>query len=323
MRANWEARWGEYEDHMRAREASKRTIATKRWNIERFFSFLEELGIRELWEVDLSVLERYRQARYGYVNRYGRPDGPLTQMKYIEAVRGFFKYLEKTGKLAQDPAADFQYPRAPKRLPKDALTHEEMKKLLRQPDVGTLTGFRDRTIIEVFYSTGLRLGEFQRLELGDVDLEGGTVFVRLGKGKKDRVVPLGRIACLFLENYRHGIRPLLVCPWSGEVLFLSTRGNPLSDTRVAQMLVDYATAAGIEKRVSPHTLRRTFATALFRGGAKAAHVKDMMGHENFESLSAYLRLTILDLKEAHSKYHPREMDPGAKEARRNDDEPEE
>lgn len=308
MKPQWEALVAAYEDFLQVRGRADRTIRTRRWTLERFFDFLDEIGVREIWEVNASVLERFRESRYGFVNRFGKMDSPRTQAGYVMAVRGLFAFLKKTGRLQQDPAADFEYPRLPKTLPREALTHDEMKKMLAQADVRTLTGFRDRAILEFLYSTGLRFREFHRLEVGDVDLEGGSVFVREGKGRKDRVVPVGRVAALYLENYILGVRPLLACPWSGQVLFLSTRGLPLSDNRLDDVLKAYAAKAGIEKRVSAHTMRRTFATALFRGGAKAAHVRDMMGHETFESLSSYLRLTILDLKEAHARCHPREQE---------------
>jgi integrase/recombinase XerD len=175
--APWAALWADYETHLRVRHLSERTIDTKRWNILRFFAFLDELGLRSIHEVDRSVLERFRQARYEHVNQFGKMDGALAQAKYIETVRGLFAWAKKTGRIAQNPAVDFEYPRLPRRLPGATLTHEEMKRLLARPDVATPLGFRDRTILELLYSTGLRFKEFHGLEVGDLDLERGTVFV--------------------------------------------------------------------------------------------------------------------------------------------------
>lgn len=310
----WAQLWGEYERHLRVMQISEPTIESKRWNIARFFSFLDSLGVSTIFEVDRSVLERFRQARYEYVNKFGKQDGILAQVKYIETVRCFFAWAKSAGQIAQNPAADFALPRLPRRLPKETLNHEEMKKLLGACDVSNAIGFRDRTILEFLYSTGLRLKEFHKLDLGDLDLERGTVFVREGKGRKDRVVPVGKIAGLFLENYTKGIRPLFVAPWSEEALFLSSRGTRLSRNGLGVALQKSAKRAGIEKHVSTHALRRTFATALLIGGAKAAHVKDMLGHDGFQALSSYLNLTIRDLIEAHKKHHPRERDPGANAA---------
>jgi integrase/recombinase XerD len=307
----WKQIWEEYEQHLRVMQHSEATLETKRWNIERFFSFLDSVGVKTIFEVDRSLLERFRQNRYEYVNKFGKQDGILSQAKYIETVRCFFAWAKRTGRIAQNPAVDFDLPRLPRRLPKQTLTHDEMKKLLESCDVSNAIGFRDRTILEFLYSTGLRLKEFGKLDLEDLDLDRGTVFVREGKGRKDRVVPVGKIAGVFLENYVKGVRPLFLAPWSGDALFLSSRGRRLSRNGLGAALEKSAKRAGVEKHVSTHALRRTFATALLVGGAKAAHVKDMLGHEGFQALSSYLNLTIRDLIEAHKKYHPRERDPGA------------
>jgi integrase/recombinase XerD len=183
-----------------------------------------------------------------------------------------------------------------------------MKKLLKIPDTGTKEGYRDRAILEIFYSTGIRRGELLNLKKEDIDYEGGYLRVNQGKGSKDRVVPLGRIACKYAENYIKGIRPWFVNSREIPELFVGKKGYKLSNSGLGEIIKKYAVKSEIPKPISPHTFRRTCATEMIKNNANLMHVKEMLGHSSTEATQIYCNLSITDLKKAHAKYHPREKD---------------
>ena len=234
-----------------------------------------------------------------------------TQNQHLAALANFYCYLRQADYLPHDPTRDVEYARAPQRLPKAVLTVPEVKKLLQAPDVNTVLGYRDRTILEMLYTTGARRQELLNLTLDDLDLDGGLIMIRQGKGGKDRVVPIGKIATKFLETYLNGIRPELMryaADPNCKQLFTSLRGKVLGKNSLAAVVEKYARKAGIKTPVSPHTFRHTCATHMIRNRAGIRHVQEMLGHANLSSTEKYIRLTITDLKEAHSRFHPREKD---------------
>ena len=212
--------------------------------------------------------------------------------------------------LRQDPSRDIPYAKTPKRLPRSILTRKEMSKLLMAPDTHSLMGYRDRAMLEVFYSTGLRNSELGALKVEDVDTEEGFVRVNLGKGGKDRVVPLGKIACRYVENYIHSIRPHLVRGGDNRCLFLSLQGHQMARAVIASIVRRYARKAKLGKTVTPHSLRHTCATQMMRNKANLRHIQELLGHACLTTTQVYTSVTIADLKEAHQKYHPRERERG-------------
>lgn len=200
-------------------------------------------------------------------------------------------------------------PKLGDRLPKNILTKEEIKKILQAPNTSIHTGIRDRALVETLYSTGIRLSECINLNVYDIDYEGGHLRVNSGKGAKDRIVPLGKIASQYVQNYITGVRRLQL--ESGEDpgwLFLSKSGNKLCEDAVRDLIITATRRAGIEKHVTTHTFRRSCATEMIKNNANIMHVKEILGHEDISSTQRYAKLTIMDLKEAHRKYHPREKD---------------
>jgi site-specific recombinase XerD len=181
-------------------------------------------------------------------------------------------------------------------------------KILERIPGDTPVHLRDRAVLEVLYSSGLRRQELADLGLCSPDVEAGTLRVEEGKGGKGRIVPLGRSAGQWVSRYLVAARPALAGRREDPgALFLSKSGRPLNGNAVREIVRRWARAAGIAKEVSPHTLRRSCATGMIRNRANPAHVKDLLGHEDFASLDAYVRLEIADLKEAHRRFHPREQ----------------
>lgn len=303
-----------YRKHLQALNRRPKTVEQYIKWVQRFFDFAETQGVKTPADVTSANLIAYQKHLANLVNKKGRIFSVKVQNHHLIGIVLFLRYLCAEGILAHNPAQHVQYAKAPDRLPRDILSIAEIRKMLRAPDAHTVMGYRDRVIMEVFYSTGIRKQELLNLTVDDVNLESGILTIRQGKGGKDRVVPLGRIAAKCLETYINGIRPTLlqiatIERQSGQkALFLSMRGGPLSKNALAERIERYRRLAGIAHPVSPHTFRHTCATHMIRNRANIRHVQEMLGHVNLNTTQQYLHLTITDLKEAHHRFHPREKD---------------
>ena len=219
----------------------------------------------------------------------------------------FLKYLCDAGYLVSDPAKNIEYARQPKTLPRGILSPSEARKIMHAPDVKSVIGYRDRTILEVLYSSGIRKTELRKLTLDDVDYHDGFLRVK-GKGSKERIVPIGRIACRYLENYIKSVRPDLIKDPYNKTVFLSSRGNRLNHNAVWVLVKKYAKKAKIKKNVHCHTFRHTCATAMLKNKADIRIIQELLGHSSLNSTQVYTRVSITDLKQVHKRCHPREKD---------------
>jgi integrase/recombinase XerD len=233
-----------------------------------------------------------------------------TQRSYLNAVRSFFAFAVAERIVLIDPARNVELPKPGRRLPRGVLSPKEMRNLLRQPNLATYTGLRDRAILETFYSTGIRHIELLRLRICDVDLDRGYVTVLKGKFKKDRVVPLGKVAAHFIREYITKARPHMLpqADTPETHLFLSINGTPLASASLYGSFRRLAKLAGLEKRLFPHGIRHTCATAMLRGRADIRYIQQMLGHESLSSTQIYTHVEIGDLKRVHARSHPREID---------------
>jgi len=223
------------------------------------------------------------------------------------------RFLHEEGTIKKDPGEGVEYAIEPKRLPRSILTEAEIKKLLGTPDLSTVLGYRDRTILEMFYTNGIRRSELIDLLVPDCDLEDGTIRINSGKGAKDRIVPMGKVALKYLKHYLKDVRPYLVKNSEDDHVFLSERGRKISKCMLGLRLKGYVKKAGIDKNISVHTLRATCATHCLRGRSRKhqmhpRHLMELLGHSSMEALNPYLSVSIVDLKEAHSRCHPRERE---------------
>jgi len=230
---------------------------------------------------------------------------------HLYVLKGYYEFLFETNRILVNPAANLPPMRCPRPLPKGVLTAKQVVKLLQQPDVRTLFGFRDRVVLELLYSTGLRGLEVCRLAIYDVDLDDHTVTVRKGKGGKDRIVPVGRIATDYLREYLASVRPKMMTKMSSpkavERLFFSQRRRPLHPQMLYYMVRKNRQKAGLPKETSTHSLRHTCATEMLRGGASVRHVQEMLGHSQITTTQIYTRVVPLDLKKVHRKTSPCEQ----------------
>jgi integrase/recombinase XerD len=236
--------------------------------------------------------------------------GSLTREEYavaslsrkLSAVRMLFKFLVGEGVLKEDITELLPNPKKHRHLP-DFLTIEEMERFLSAPDLNTSLGKRDRALFELMYGSGLRVSEICSLPMTAVDCDEGYARV-FGKGSKERIVPVGRHASQAIRNYLHGGRPNLLKDGTGGELFLSIRGKAISRKMIWVLVKDYARKAGIEKNLSPHGLRHSFATHLLMGGADVRSVQEMLGHADIGTTQVYTQVEVERLLDEHANYHP-------------------
>ncbi len=224
-----------------------------------------------------------------------------SQARTLSALKGFHKFLRKEEAINDNPLGRLKAPRIVPRLP-SVLTAGEMESLLKQPDPSRPLGMRDRAMLELLYATGLRVSELISLSVNNVNLAVGYVRAR-GKGSKERIVPIGQAASRAIREYLEG--PRRTRPSFQGTLFLGKGGRKISRQGFWKILRKYARAAGIQKRITPHTLRHSFATHLLEGGADLRSVQSMLGHADIATTQVYTHLSREHLKALHQKYHPR------------------
>jgi len=284
---------------LEARKLSPATVALRRTGIASFLSFLAEVGVERFQDVSASVPGEYRMALQDSDLKANSVD------TYLRSVRVLFGFLAAENRLFENPFAGFSLA-----VPKTDLPHVidtgQVDRLLSMPSVREPVGLRDRAIMEILYGCGLRRAELVELTMFSPEPGEGTIRV-MGKGRKERVLPLGKHARLYLERYLDTARPALL-PTAADpdlnALWLSSRGGPLSGSCFARRFKDYVRTAGIDPDTSLHTLRRSCATHMLANGAHPLMVANMLGHEDLKTLSHYLRVSIAELKETHARSKP-------------------
>ena len=292
--------------YLQIRNYSPRTVSDYGYNLGSFFRFLEQKAITDVQGITTATLTDFQRWFYYQPTKRGQARGVVNQNLVLATVKSFFRFLKNEGFIHGNPAEAVEYAREPRSLPRNVLTPKEANRIIDSIDTTTALGYRDRTILEVFYATGVRNQELRNLTVADANLEEELLRVNGGKGGHDRVVPLSRVACKFLETYLKGIRPQLVGGKATDKLFVSFRGNPIDGHTVGDVVKKYARLASVKKHVTPHVWRHTCATHLVKNEANLRHVQDILGHRSLHTTERYLSLTITDLKEAHRKFHPRE-----------------
>jgi integrase/recombinase XerD len=295
---------------------SPRTVTTQATYFHRFGEFLAEAKITDVQSITAMTLTDFQRWLFYQPTVKGTARTVASQNRVLSTIKSFFMFLVQEGYLAHNPAQGLRLSREPDALPKNVMTTDEARKIIEAPDTHTLAGYRDRTLLEVLYATGIRKAELRNLTVADVNLEEELLRVNRGKGKRDRVVPLSRIACQYLENYIKAIRPELLQGRQADTLFISVHpGKPIGSHGVGVVIAKYVRLANVKKHVTCHLWRHTCATHLLKNNANLRHVQEMLGHKSLATTERYLRLTITDLKEAHRKFHPREQQERRKAAR--------
>jgi integrase/recombinase XerD len=290
---------------LRVRWYSKPLQKQARIVLLRFFDQLRQQGVSDLRLVREEHVTAYARSLQEPREPGAKPYALATQRSYLALVQRLFRFLLREGVLLRDPTVDLVLP-SWKKLPRALLNQAQSRRLVASPNPFTVRGKRDRAVLELLYGTAIRVGECERLDLRDVDLLRGQLFVRLGKGRKDRVVPLLGRAAEALDVYLRDARAELAHNPREQALFLTTRGTPLAVKRIQDLVRSHARAAGIKVRVTPYTLRHGCATHLLQNGADVRHVQKLLGHAQVQTTAIYTHVAPEDLRRAVEKAHPRE-----------------
>lgn len=288
-------------DHLLAeRGLSLHTVDSYAIDIKQFFDFLEEMAVDA--SAPTVVDEGLMFLHLAWLRKHGK--GGRSLARHLSALRGFFAYALEQGHVAENPALLLENPKLPSMLP-EVLSRQEMDTVLAQPDMTDRLGFRDRCILELLYAAGLRVSEVCTLRVPQLDMQQGLVRV-FGKGSKERLVPLHSMMCSLLESYinswRKQLNPL------ENTLFVNRSGRGLSRQYLWKMLRKYVTLAGIQRAISPHTFRHSFATHLLEGGADLRTVQLLLGHADISATEIYTHVQGERLKMLHKRFHPRSQD---------------
>jgi len=280
------------------------TVQNRQSYLGVFVAWCSERGLATPREITKPILERYQRSLYTHRKTNGEPLTFRAQHARLIPVRAFFKWLARQNYLLYNPASEIELPRLEHRLPKHVLTKSEVEQVLAQPDTSEAMGLRDRAILETFYSTGMRRSELMGLGLFDLDRERGTVMIRQGKGKKDRMIPIGERAIAWIDRYQTQVRPELVIERGNATLFLTQAGESFTPDRLTQLVRGYVEAADTGKSGSCHLLRHTMATLMLENGADIRYIQAMLGHAELSTTQIYTQVSIRKLKEIHSATHP-------------------
>jgi len=289
--------------HLETQHRSVADQRTRRSRLAHFHSWCHERGIVRPQAVTHAHLQRFQRYLFLYRKTNGAPIAVNGQRIALFTVEMFFRWLVKQGVVPSNPAADLELPRRTDDL-REPLTLEEMEAVLALPDIEHPEGLRDRACLELFYATGIRRMELANLLQADLDRTRGTLHVRLGKGKKDRFVPVGERALAWVTKYEREARPKLLSDPGERRLFLNQYGNPLSPDGLSWRVRDYFKQAGIAKRGACHLFRHTMATAMLDNGADIRHVQEILGHGQITSTQRYTHVSIARLHAVHAATHP-------------------
>jgi len=302
--ASLAALMNQFLESMRIRGLSEYTVHRRCHVFRNFAAWCEGRSLNQPKDITKPILERYQRHLYHFRSANGSPLSFRTQYIYLTAIQGFFRYLGKQNLILSNPASDLDLPRFGQRLPRGVLTISEVEQILNVIDLKGNVGIRDRAILETFYSTGIRRLELIRLHLFDLDIDRQTLMIREGKGKKDRMIPIGERAMAWIRKYLEDVRPGWVMEPDKGILFLTIRGEFISPHMLTQTVGEYLEKANIGKKGSCHMFRHTMATLMLEGGADIRYIQQMLGHAKLETTNIYTHVSIRKLQEIYMATHP-------------------
>jgi integrase/recombinase XerD len=300
----FERRVAQHVEWLRTSYYSEMTAEARTKYLKYLVAWCADRGITRPAEVTKPILERYQAHLYHRRKANGEPLSIVSQQNHLMALRGFFRWLARSNFILYNPSSELILPKIGKRLPRHVLSAEEAERVIAVPDVKTPFGVRDRAILETLYSTGLRRMELVALKLYDVDHDRGTLMVREGKGRKQRVVPIGERALRWVDRYLAEVRPQIAVTPDEGFLFLTHYGTQFEKSSLTEMVRLLVKEAGIAKHGAVHLFRHTMATLMLEGGADVRYVQAMLGHSRLETTATYTQVAIRMLKEVHSRSHP-------------------
>jgi integrase/recombinase XerD len=276
---------------------SLNTLEAYSRDLVRYVEFMQDTGIKAIKNINSYDVITY----LGNLRKSGLTANSVN--RGLAALRGFYKYLLRENIVVENPVANIELARVWMRLP-DTLSMEEMNLLLRQPETKTFFGIRDKAMLELMYATGIRVSELILLTINSINWQVGYL-ITIGKGNKERIVPIGKTAIDSLDRYVKNIRQEFLKENTTNILFLNRYGRGLTRQGFWKIVRKYVNKAGLQKKVHPHTFRHSFATHLLEGGADLRSVQVMLGHADISTTQIYTHITRERLKKIHKKYHPR------------------
>jgi integrase/recombinase XerD len=274
------------------------TILSYQNDLEVFINYLQDVDIKDLSEINTKHISSF----FALLKNLGLSE--RTSARYFSSIRGFFKFLIRSNYLETSPIEKMKAPKISRSLP-SVLSISEIESILNAPDLNDKYGIRDKAILEVFYACGLRVSELINLKIADLFLKENLIKV-FGKGRKERLVPIGSTAIAALENYLIQSRPFLKKNLKSEnYVFLSNRGQKFSRMGIWKIVKRYVELSNIKKDIHPHTFRHSFATHLIEGGADLRSVQEMLGHSDISTTQIYTHIDREYIKKVHKMYHPR------------------
>jgi integrase/recombinase XerD len=271
--------------------------------MEMFLKWCRRSRITAPTQITRTSLESYQRYPFQYRKKNDQPLAVASQHARLAPLKVWFKWLAYRKYVAPDPAAELELPRVGYKLP-SVLNKDEAERVLSQPNVGEPLGIRDRAMLEILYSSGLRRMELLHLKLYDVDQKHGLITVRQGKGKRDRVVPIGERALAWLDVYLNSLRPEIAKKPDDAVIFLTSNGVPFTPNHLSWLARQYVKSAAIGKNGACHIFRHTMATLMLEGGADIRYIQAMLGHVRLDTTQIYTHVSIRKLKQVHETTHP-------------------
>ena len=304
---------------LRVHNYSEATIDTRERYIRMFLRWAAERELVYPTQVTKPILESFQRHLFHHRKKDGNLLAWTSQISHLREVRQYFAYLAKENHIPFSPAAALELPKQPQTLPKAVLSAAEVELVLQQPDTTTPFGLRDRAILETFYSTGIRRSELANLNIEHIDVNRRILMVRQGKGQKDRFIPIGMRALLWIARYVENARDKLLLDPKEPMLFVTIHGERMNPDSLTEYVRRYIKASGVNKEGSCHLFRHTMATLMLDNGADIRHIQAILGHSSLNTTQIYTRTSLKKLLEVHDKTHPAEQPDKRTENRPDDD----
>jgi len=275
---------------------SLNTLQSYRRDIEQYITYLSEMKIHNIANTNKTTVIAYLL----HLQKKGRATSTIS--RNLASIRSFYQYLTKNGIISSDPTEELESPKVEKKLPQ-ILSTKEVELLLEQPKCDDLKGYRDKAMLELLYATGIRVSELICLNVSDVNIEMG--FIKCNKGTRERMIPIGSVSIQALNEYLTKSRNLLIQKSDEKALFVNVNGKRLTRQGFWKIIKQYKNQAKINKDITPHTLRHSFAAHLLENGADLRSIQEMLGHSDISSTQVYAQLAKNRIKEVYKKTHPR------------------
>ena len=280
----------------RDKRLSLNTLQSYRRDIEQYFTYLQEINLQNITNTNKTTVIAYLL----YLQKKGRATSTIS--RNLASIRSFYQYISKNKIVENDPTSELESPKVEKKLPQ-ILSTEEVELLLEQPQCVDLKGFRDKAMLELLYATGIRVTELITLNMQDISLE--MAFIKCNKGSRERMIPIGSMAVAAVKEYLVKSRPLLIQKIDEKALFVNINGGRLTRQGFWKIIKQYKNQAKINKDITPHTLRHSFAAHLLENGADLRSIQEMLGHSDISSTQIYAQIAKNKIKEIYKKTHPR------------------